>query len=58
MLAAAEALSETAAPDVEVLAAVQDGLRLVPAGSATSWFGVPSQRHGRDDNTLGGRREG
>ena len=54
--AAADALTETAAPDVEILAAVKDGLQLVPAGSPTSWFDVPSQRHGRDDNTLDGRR--
>ncbi|WP_028045975.1 hypothetical protein [Cellulomonas sp. URHE0023] len=53
---AADALTETAAPDVEVLAAVKDGLRLVPAGSPTAWFDVPSQRPGRDDNRLDGRR--
>ena len=54
--AAADALTETAAPDVEILAAVKDGLQLVPAGSPTAWFDVPSQRHGRDDNALGERR--
>lgn len=54
--AAADALTGTPAPDVDILAAVQDGLRLVPAGSPTSWFDVPQQRRGRDDNTLGGRR--
>jgi hypothetical protein len=54
--AAAEALTDTAVPDVEILAAVKDGLQLVPAGSPTSWFDIPSQRHGRDDNSLDGRR--
>lgn len=55
--AAAEALAGTAEPDVEILAAVHDGLRLVPAGSPTSWFDVPSQKRGRDDGSLGTRRE-
>ena len=54
---AAEALTGTAEPDVEILAAVHDGLRLVPAGSPTSWFDVPSQRRGRDDSSFGTRRE-
>jgi hypothetical protein len=56
--AAAEALTETAAPDVQILAAVHDGLQLVPAGSQSAWFDVPSQRGGRDDNTLEGRQGG
>lgn len=56
MRAASEASTGTTAPDAEILAAVHDGLQLVPAGSPMSWFGVPTQRYGRDDNTLGGRR--
>ncbi|WP_028051175.1 hypothetical protein [Cellulomonas sp. URHD0024] len=56
VLAAAEAFTGTALPGPEILAAVEDGLRLVPAGSPTGWFDVPSQRQGRDDNSLGGRR--
>ncbi len=54
--AAADALAGTPEPDVEILAAVHDGLQLVSAGSPTSWFDVPSQRRGRDDTMLGGRR--
>jgi hypothetical protein len=54
--AAAEALTGSTEPDAHILAAVQDGLRLVPAGSPTAWFDVPSQRRGRDDSSLGGRR--
>jgi len=56
--AAAEALTGTSVPDVEILAAVKDGLHLVPAGSPSSWFDVPSQRRGRDDNSLDGHRRG
>jgi hypothetical protein len=42
--AAAAAMSDPSTVDAEVLAAVQDGLRDVPAGSPTSWFDVPTQR--------------
>ena len=42
--AAAEALADNVVPDAEILAAVQDGLLSVPAGSPSSWFDVPSQR--------------
>jgi hypothetical protein len=42
--AAREALLGSVAPDVRLLAAVEDGLLSVPAGSPTSWFDVPSQR--------------
>jgi len=31
-------------PDVDVLAAVQQGLESVPAGSPTEWYDVPQQR--------------
>ncbi|MDM7830234.1 hypothetical protein [Cellulomonas edaphi] len=41
---AREALVGTTAPDVSVLAAVQDGLLSVPAGPSSGWFDVPSQR--------------
>ena len=53
---AAEALTSTAVPDVEILAAVHDGLSLVPAGPPASWFDVPSPRRGRDDSTIDTRR--
>ncbi|MEN0130207.1 MAG: hypothetical protein AAGC49_12260 [Brevundimonas sp.] len=42
--AAREALVGTTAPDASILAAVQDGLKSVPAGAPSSWFDVPSQR--------------
>jgi hypothetical protein len=53
---AVEALTSTAAPDVEILAAVHDGLHLVPAGSPASWFDVPNPRRGRDDSSIARRR--
>lgn len=34
----------TTTPDPEVLAAVQQGLLAVPAGSPSAWFEVPRQR--------------
>lgn len=42
--AAREALTGSVQPDAGLLAAVQDGLLAVPAGSPTSWFDVPTQR--------------
>jgi len=39
-----EVLGGASAPDASILAAVQDGLMSVPAGSPSSWFDVPSQR--------------
>jgi len=39
-----EVLGVASAPDASILAAVQDGLMSVPAGSPSSWFDVPSQR--------------
>ncbi len=41
---AAAAMSTPSTVDAEVLAAVQDGLLGVQAGSPTSWFDVPTQR--------------
>jgi hypothetical protein len=41
---AAAAMSTPSDVDAEVLAAVQDGLLGVGAGSPTSWFDVPTQR--------------
>ncbi|WP_029291205.1 hypothetical protein [Cellulomonas sp. HZM] len=41
---ARDALTGTTAPDERVLAAVQDGLKSVPASAPGSWFEVPSQR--------------
>ncbi len=40
----ADALRATQPPTAEILLAVHDGLRDVPAGSPTAWFEVPSQR--------------
>ena len=54
--AAAEALADDVAPDARILAAVQDGLLSVPAGSPTSWFDVPSQRSRLRTSTLTSRR--
>ncbi|MEZ0446477.1 hypothetical protein [Cellulomonas sp. ICMP 17802] len=54
--AAAEALTDNVAPDAGVLAAVQDGLLSVPAGSPTSWFDVPSQRSRMQTGNLAPRR--
>ncbi|MBO3085305.1 hypothetical protein [Cellulomonas fengjieae] len=54
--AAAAAMADDIAPDAEILAAVQDGLLSVPAGSPTSWFDVPSQRTRLRSNTLAARR--
>ncbi|WP_258725350.1 hypothetical protein [Cellulomonas sp. NS3] len=34
----------TTTPDPEILAAVQEGLMAVPAGSPSAWFEVPRQR--------------
>jgi hypothetical protein len=34
----------TTTPDPEILAAVQQGLMAVPAGSPSAWFEVPRQR--------------
>jgi hypothetical protein len=42
--AAREAMVSTTVPDVAILAAVQDGLKSVPAAAPASWFDVPSQR--------------
>lgn len=42
---AAAAMSQPSTVDAEVLAAVQDGLRGVQAGSPSSWFDVPTQRN-------------
>ena len=53
---AREALVGPAVPDAEILAAVQDGLKAVPAGSPTSWFDVPSQRVHRGPRELRARR--
>ncbi|GAA3800899.1 hypothetical protein [Cellulomonas soli] len=44
------------AKDVEVLAAVQDALLSVPAGSPTSWFEVPKQRRPKLGGDLTQRR--
>ncbi|GHS85948.1 hypothetical protein AGMMS50218_04760 [Actinomycetota bacterium] len=41
---AAEALRAAQPPTAEILAAVHNGLRDVPAGSPTTWFEVPQQR--------------
>ncbi len=46
--AAQDAWESAATPDPSVLAAVQDGLLSVPAGSPTAWFGVPRQRRSRE----------
>jgi len=54
--AAAEALADNAVPDAQILAAVQDGLLSVPAGSPSSWFDVPSQRSRVRSGTLVTRR--
>ena len=54
--AAAEALADNAVPDAGILAAVQDGLLAVPAGSPSSWFDVPSQRSRLQPGTLSPRR--
>lgn len=54
--AAAEALADNVAPDARTLAAVQDGLLSVPAGSPTSWFDVPSQRSRMQSGNLFPRR--
>jgi len=54
--AAAEALTDNVPPDAGILAAVQDGLLSVPAGSPTSWFDVPSQRGRTQAGTLAPRR--
>ena len=55
--AAAEALADNAVPDARILAAVQDGLLSVPAGSPNSWFDVPSQRSRMQPGTLFPRRQ-
>jgi len=54
--AAAEALADNAVPDAQILAAVQDGLLSVPAGSPSAWFDVPSQRSRMRSGTLVTRR--
>ncbi|WP_456844914.1 hypothetical protein [Cellulomonas sp. P5_C6] len=54
--AAAEALTDNVVPDAGILAAVQDGLLSVPAGSPNSWFDVPSQRSRMQTGTLSPRR--
>jgi hypothetical protein len=54
--AAADALADDVVPDVEILAAVQDGLLSVPAGSPSAWFDVPSQRSRLRTGNLGSRR--
>ena len=54
--AAAEALADNVVPDARILAAVQDGLLSVPAGSPTSWFDVPSQRSRMQSGNLFPRR--
>jgi len=54
--AASEALTGPTVADAHVLAAVQDGLQLVAAGSPTSWFDVPTQRGSRDVGRLRRRR--
>jgi hypothetical protein len=54
--AASEALTVPTVPDAHVLAAVQDGLESVAAGSPTSWFDVPTQRGSRALGQLGRRR--
>ncbi len=46
--AAQDAWESCAAPDPSLLAAVQDGLLSVPAGSPTAWYGVPRQRRPRE----------
>ena len=55
--AAAEALADNVVPDARILAAVQDGLLSVPAGSPNSWFDVPSQRNRLQPGTLVPRRQ-
>ncbi|WP_456824940.1 hypothetical protein [Cellulomonas sp. P5_E12] len=55
--AAAEALADNVVPDARILAAVQDGLLSVPAGSPNSWFDVPSQRSRMQPGTLFPRRQ-
>ena len=54
--AAADALADDVVPDAGILAAVQDGLLSVPAGSPTSWFDVPSQRSRLQPGNLSPRR--
>ena len=43
-------------PDVAILAAVQEGLESVPAGSPSSWFDVPRQRSPTAQPHIRGRR--
>lgn len=54
--AAREALVGSVVPDVTILAAVQDGLRSVPASAPSSWFDVPSQRQRPQPFTAPRRR--
>jgi len=57
VLGAREALNgPSPAPDAQVLAAVQDGLLRVPAGSPSGWFDVPGQRSRVARGTLSARR--
>ena len=48
----------TPMPDPEILAAVQEGLMAVPAGSPTAWFEVPRQRSRVRPANLSARRNG
>lgn len=52
--AAQDAWESADAPDPSVLAAVQDGLLAVPAGSPTAWFGVPRPRPSREQRPPDG----
>ena len=54
---ALEALAgSTTSPDPEILAAVQQGLLAVPAGSPSAWFEVPRQRARTRASNLTSRR--
>ncbi|WP_448058663.1 hypothetical protein [Cellulomonas hominis] len=53
----ADALRATQPPTAEILLAVHNGLRDVPAGSPTAWFEVPSQR-GRTSRPTARRDRG
>jgi hypothetical protein len=43
-------------PDVAILAAVQQGLESVPAGSPSGWYDVPRQRSRATQPHIRGRR--